>query len=124
MTDANRSLYEKLGVKADEHVAYVGPHDSAFLLELNARLQMAASETLRTDYDMIFVRLDAPDDVSRVADAVKHLRPTGTMWIGYPKTGTPSADEVRAAARAASLTDHETRNVTDTHNAIRFTLSP
>jgi len=85
---------------------------------------MAASETLRTDYDMIFVRLDTPDDLPHVADAVKHLRPTGTMWIGYPKTGTPSADDVRAAGRAAGLTGHETCIVTDTHNATRFTPSP
>ena len=58
---SGRSLFEKLGVTSQAHVALVGAHDDAFVLGLNEGLAKAASQArLRTRYDIIFLRVDAP----------------------------------------------------------------
>jgi hypothetical protein len=66
---SGRSLWEKLGIFADAHVALVGPHDDAFVTGLNASLAKSASLALRTSYDLIFVRVDAPRDLARIERA-------------------------------------------------------
>jgi hypothetical protein len=121
---SSRSLFEKLGVTAQSHVALVGPHDDSFVLGLNEGLAKAASEALRTSYDIIFVRVDAPRDLARIERAAAHLLPNGSLWIFHPKGrgASPSDGEVRAAGIAAGLVDNKISAYTDSHTATRFVI--
>jgi hypothetical protein len=121
---SGRSLFEKLGVHSDAHVALVGHHDEAFSTALNARLAKAASPALRARYDLIFVRIDALHDLARLARAAAHLKPTGALWVFHPKGGgaSPSDGQVRAAGIAAGVVDNKISAYTDSHTATRFVI--
>ena len=119
-----RSLYEKLGVSSAAHAALVGRHDDAFKTGLGERLAKAASQALRTQYDLIFVRIDAPGDLERVSRAAQHLRPNGAVWVFHPKGrgASPTESDVRSAGIAAGLIDNKICAYTDSHTATRFVI--
>jgi hypothetical protein len=121
---SHRTLYEKLGVTAGAHVAICGPHDEWFAGELNAQLAKAASQKLRTEYDLIFVRVDSPRDLARIARAAGHLKPNGALWAFHPKGrgADPTDAQVRAAGLAAGLVDNKISAYDDTHTATRFVI--
>jgi hypothetical protein len=118
------SLFEKLGVVSDAQVALVGKHDESFESALNACLAKAASVTLRVCYDTIFVRIDRPADLARIARAATHLKPAGALWIFHPKGrgASPADAQVRAAGIAAGLVDNKISAYTDSHTATRFVI--
>lgn len=121
---SGRSLFEKLGVSSAAHVALVGRHDDAFKTGLEERLAKAASQTLRTQYDLIFVRIDAPPDLQRLTSAAQHLQPNGAVWVFHPKGrgASPTDGEVRAAGIAAGLVDNKISSYTESHTATRFVI--
>jgi predicted O-methyltransferase YrrM len=121
---SGRSLFEKLGVFAEAHVALVGRNDETFVTVLNARLAKAASQALRTRYDLIFVRIDSRRDLGRLARAAPHLKPDGALWVFHPKGrgASPSDAEVRAAGIAAGLVDNKISAYNDSHTATRFVI--
>lgn len=121
---SGRSLFEKLGVFSEAHVALVGRHDETFVTALNARLAKGASQVLRTRYDLIFVRLDAPRDLARLARAAAHLEPNGALWIFHPKGrgASPNEAQVGSSGIAAGLVDNKISAYTDSHTATRFVI--
>lgn len=121
---SGRSLFEKLEIFAEAHVAIVGLHDEIFVAGLNEGLAKAASQSLRTSYDLIFVRIDAPDDLTRISRAAPHLHANGALWIFHPKGrgASPSDSEVRAAGIAAGLVDNKISAYTESHTATRFVI--
>jgi hypothetical protein len=121
---SERSLFDKLGVVAESHVALVGPHEESFTIALNERLAKAASEALRTRYDLIFLRVDGPRDLHRIARAATHLRPDGALWVFHPKGkgASPSDAEVRSSGIAAGLVDNKISAYSDSHTATRFVI--
>lgn len=121
---SGRSLFEKLGVFAQAHVALAGSHDEEFLAALNSRLAKAASQRLRTQYDLVFFRVNAPRDLARFAGVASYLKPNGAVWVFHPKGrgASPSDAEVRAAGLAAGLVDNKISAYTDSHTATRFVI--
>lgn len=121
---SGRSLFQKLGVVPDAHVAIVGPHDPEFVAGLNAGLAKAASQALRTEYDLIFVRVNAGPDLSRVARAAAHLKPNGALWVIHPKGrgASPKDGEVREAGIAAGLVDNKISAYNESHTATKFVI--
>lgn len=121
---SGRSLFEKLGVFPDAHVALVGRHDEAFVAALDARLAKAASQALRTNYDMIFVRVDSPSDLARIGRATPHLKPNGALWVFHPKgrAANPTDSQVRGCGLAAGLVDNKVSAYTGSHAATRFVV--
>jgi hypothetical protein len=121
---SGRSLFEKLGLFPEAHAALVGPHDELFVASLNERLAKAASQALRTRYDLIFVRVDAPRDLARIKRAAAHLERNGSLWVFHPKGrgASPSDGEVRSAGIAAGLVDNKISAYSDSHTATRFVI--
>jgi hypothetical protein len=121
---SHRSLFEKIGVKAQARAALVGRHDEAFVAGLNAVLETPASKAMRAQYDMIFLRVDGQSDLARIAGAVKHLYPAGALWVFHPKGrgADPSDAGVRAAGLAAGLVDNKICAYTGSHTATRFVI--
>jgi hypothetical protein len=79
---------------------------------------------MRTHYDMIFVRVDAPKELARLARGATHLEPSGALWVFHPKGrgALPTDAEVRAAGLAAGLVDNKISAYTDSHTATRFVV--
>ena len=121
---SGRTLFEKLGVVAEAHVAIVGRHEESFKMNLNARLAKAASQSLRTRYDLIFLRIDGPRDLTRIARAVMHLKSDGALWIFHPKGrgASPTDAEVRSMGLAAGLVDNKISAYSESHTATRFVI--
>ncbi|MGC1381549.1 MAG: hypothetical protein WA814_11075 [Candidatus Baltobacteraceae bacterium] len=121
---SGRTLFEKLGVETGAHVALVGRHEEEFKTALNTRLAKGASQALRTHYDLIFLHVDSPRDLVRVARAAMHLRPDGALWIFHPKGrgALPTDADVRAACIAAGLVDNKISAYTESHTATRFVI--
>jgi hypothetical protein len=121
---SHHPLFENLGVSSEKHVAVCGVRDETFLLELGARLSNAASQRLRTTYDLIFVQVDKPSDLERIARAAEHLRPDGALWVLHPKgrDASPGAGQVREAGLAAGLVDDKVSAFDDGYTATRFVV--
>ena len=121
---SGRTLFEKLGVETQAHVALVGCHEESFAIGLNARLSKAASITLRTRYDLIFVRIDEGRDLVRIGRAAGYLKSSGALWVFHPKGrgADPNEHDVRAAGIAAGLVDNKISAYTESHTATRFVI--
>jgi len=121
---SGRTLFEKLGVFTQAHVALVGRHDESFISALNERLAKAASQALRTLYDLIFVRVDQLTDLNRMVRAAGHLKPNGALWVFHPKGrgASPNAAAVRSTGLAQGLVDNKISAYSDTHTAMRFVI--
>ena len=121
---SHRTLFDKLGLRSDMHVAMIGNHDEAFSKEVSARLPSGPSTQLRTKYDMIFLRVDDKSDLKIVPRAEEHLKPDGALWIFHPKGkgANPTDAEVRAAGLAAGLVDNKISSYTDSHTATRYVI--
>ena len=121
---SGRSLFEKLGIVAEAHVALVGRHEDAFRTGLNARLAKSASQALRTAYDLIFVRIDGPRDLRRIRRAAVHLKSSGALWVFHPKgrSASPTDAEVRSTGIAAGLVDNKISAYSESHTATRFVI--
>ncbi len=121
---SGRSLFEKLGVVASAHVALVGSHEETFTTSLNARLAKAASQSLRTRYDLIFLRIDGPRDLPRIHRAAVHLKNGGALWVFHPKgrAASPTDAEVRSTGIAAGLVDNKISAYSESHTATRFVI--
>ena len=121
---SGRTLFEKLGVVAGAHVALIGRHEAAFTSSLNACLAKAASQSLRTRYDLIFLRIDAPCDLARIPRAVVHLKSSGALWVFHPKGrgASPTDAEVRSTGIAAGLVDNKISAYSESHTATRFVI--
>jgi hypothetical protein len=121
---AHRSLFEKLGVTSEARIATVGQHDLWFVGRLSAYVTAPPSSLLRTQYDLIFVRIDTPRDLARIARAAVHIVPNGAIWIFHPKGrgAAPGDRQIRAAGLAAGLVDNKICAYSDSHTAIRFVV--
>ena len=121
---SGRSLFDKLGVVADAHVALIGCHEEVFTTNLNARLAKAASQSLRTRYDIIFLRIDGPRDLPRIPRAAVHLKSDGALWVFHPKGrgAAPTDAEVRSTGIAAGLVDNKISAYSESHTATRFVI--
>jgi hypothetical protein len=121
---SHRSLFDKLGVTAEAHVALIGRHDATFVAALNERLAKSASQALRTTYDLIFLRVDVPRDLDSIDRIAARLRPAGALWIFHPKGrgASPSDSEVRSAGLAAGVVDNKISAYSDSHTATRYVI--
>jgi hypothetical protein len=121
---SHRSLFDKLGVKPESHVAVIGKHDEEFLLELASSLSLGASTQLRAKYDIIFLRVDMRRDLARIPVAALHLKSNGRLWIFHPKGkgASPSDAEVRAAGLGAGLVDNKISGYTESHAATQYVI--
>lgn len=121
---AHRTLEEKLGLRPNDAVALVGAHHADFKKLLTEHLAKGPSLELRTQYDKIFLHITDPGDLDRIAQAARHLKPGGALWIFHPKGrgANPPDSAVRAAGLAAGLVDNKISAYTDTHTATRYVI--
>ena len=111
------SRADKLGIKPGLSVRVVGTLEPAFLDELRD------APTARGPVDLVFAAADGQKDLARVAKLAGSLKPTGALWIVYPK-GVKQIREVEVieAGRAAGLKDVKVASFSPTHTALKFVI--
>lgn len=118
-----KSVVEKLGVKPGQKVVLLGRFEAAFVADVTRALGAAPGKRAAKGSDLVFLALAAPGDQSRFAALKAAIAPAGGLWAVYPKGRRDlSEDTVRAAARAAGLTDVKVVRVSDTLGALKLVI--
>ena len=118
-----RSLLDKLGVKPGMTVAVVGVDDDGFMAQLRGLVDEPRREPV-PGADLIFYEADRVDDLVRLLDLRRAIKPAGGIWVVSPKgKGAVLKDvEVMAAAREAGLVDNKVVSFSDTHTALKLVI--
>ena len=119
-----RGLMDKLGMKPGMRHTVVGVRDDDFLGELADRFGPSESESGSSDTDILFYAADHLDDLGRLTELRRSIKPAGAIWVVSPKgKGIEVRDvDVMAAAREAGLVDNKVVSFSKTHTALRLVI--
>jgi len=106
-------------VKPDDKVAVLGIRDQAFLRDLRTRAP-DVSFRRRSNCDVIFLAVEGPEDLPKIAELKGSITRGGSIWVVHPK-GRPDFKQsaVIEAIVAAGLVDNKGIRFSDTHAALR-----
>lgn len=115
------ALMDKLGVKPGLTVANVGVEAKAFAAELAKAAPDATRGEPGRPVDLLFLAVRARDELDRIPDMVRHVKPDGGLWVVYPKGRRDLREsDVLEAGRAAGLKDVKVARVSPELTALRF----
>ena len=111
------SRAQKLGVKPGLDVRVVGDFEPAFLEEL------AGTQAAKSKADLVFFSAASRKELARVSRLTGALKPTGALWVVYPK-GVPEIREIEVleAGRAAGLKDVKVASFSAKYTALKFVI--
>ena len=110
------SLLDKLGVKPDSAIQLVGRFEPDFLTTL-------PDPPKRGPYDIVFLAAASRADLAGIAKAGTALKPSGGVWVVYPKGVKVITEmDVLNAGREAGLKDNKVAGFSATHTALRFVI--
>lgn len=118
-----KSVVQKLGVKPGQKVAVLGIRDAALLADLAATLGAKPAARASRGCDHVLLAVETPAALARLETLRAAVHPAGGIWAIYPR-GNPkvSEDAIRAAAKAAGLTDIKIARISDTHGSVRLVI--
>ncbi|HKU43409.1 MAG TPA: DUF3052 family protein [Polyangiales bacterium] len=119
-----KGLLDKLGVKSgDARVTLINYRDQAFEAELLTRVDKLYKKPI-ADADLVFLRVNAVEDLDRLSRLRKQLASDGAIWIVRDKGKAAQVKEgqVREAARAAGLTDVKVVAFSDALTADKYVI--
>jgi hypothetical protein len=115
------ALMDKLGVRAGLSVAVVGVDAKEFVAELAKAAPDARRGEPPQPVDLLFLGVRGRDELARVGEMVRHVKPDGGLWAVYPKGRRDLREaDVLAAGREAGLKDVKVARVSTTLTALRF----
>jgi hypothetical protein len=118
-----KSRLDKLGAKAGQRIALVGITSAAFQAELAARVADVRAGDPRPESDLIFLQVDEPAGLARIAALVSALQPAGALWVISPKGRKDLRDvDIMAAGRAAGLVDVKGVAYDQIYTALKFVI--
>jgi hypothetical protein len=117
------SRLDKLGVKPGQRVGLSGLEDAELLAELRGRAGSVEVGALAGAYDLLFVGVERPEELARIAALRAHLTPSGGIWAISPR-GRPGVRDVDVigAGRAAGLVDVKNARFSATHTANKLVI--
>ncbi len=117
-----KSLVEKLGINAGADLAYIGPTDGG----LSGELERAGAKIARRrgrDHDWVFVGVEQPADLERLAGLDAAIKPNGGIWVVFPKGRTDLKDtHVIAAGRSAGFADTKVARISERLTGLKFVI--
>ena len=119
-----RPLLDKLGVRPDSRVLFVGDLGNDFGDLVRTRTQLVEERTTRESVDLVFLAADSIDDLAALADLRHLIVSNGAVWIVSRKgrAATVRDTDVIAAALDAGLVDNKVVSFSDTHTALRAVI--
>ena len=122
-TYSHRPLIEKLGIKPGARVATLRISDSVLLGEIAARAVECSVGKCRSECDAILLGVEGIADLGAIAKCRACLKPSGGLWIVYPKGRKDITQaQVMEAGLAADLVDNKVCSFSATHTALRFVI--
>jgi hypothetical protein len=117
-----KGLVDKLGVKAEQRVAFLGFEDTDLRRQFEER-GAAVSARLTSQLDHLFFAVSSERDLSRLAALKSKLKPAGALWVLRPK-GPEGVSEAATmgAGKAAGLVDVKVVGFSKTHSAEKFVI--
>jgi hypothetical protein len=118
-----RGLMDKLGIKAGMRVSLFGIDDDALLRQVLERAPDVKPGRLRADSDLVLWGAREKRALSRLGALRRSIRPTGAIWVVWPKGRKElREDDVRAAAVAVGLVDVKVVSVSDTLSGLKLMI--
>ena len=112
-------------------VAALGVGDAAFLAELGERTNDVTLGEPLSGTDALFLNIDDADDVRRLSELRRQIKPNGAVWAVFRKgRRDPSADlrtgfnqsDVPRLGLESGLVDVKVVRFSDTHTALKFVI--
>jgi hypothetical protein len=118
-----KTVVQKLGVKAGQHVSLVSLHDEEFVRDLERAGAVISNGRAKKNSAAIFFGAKSSDELKRLATLRESLAPDGALWVIRPK-GVKEITEaqVMAAGKTAGLVDVKVVRFSDTHTAEKFVI--
>jgi hypothetical protein len=126
-----KSRLDKLGVRPGMRVTVLGLDDRAFLRELRERTADVSSQLSDSPADAIFVAVESPEDLDRLAGLKAAIKPDGAVWAVFRKGGKDPSTGLRTGFNennvlrgglAAGLVDVKVVRFSETHTASKFVV--
>lgn len=119
-----KSVAEKMGIKKGTRAIFVGAPSDA-LKSIDAPV-LEVSQALRGDFDYIHFFAKSQADLSKKFPTFRsHLKPTGMLWISWPKAGKQGTDlsltKIIKIGYDCGLVESKTLSIDATWSAIKFT---
>ena len=116
------SRLDKLGAKPAMTALLTGASHPDLLLELKAR-GVAVSAAARGTFALIFYGAEKRDDLRKLPDLRRKLKPNGALWVIRPKGSKAITEaDVMSAGKRAGLVDVKVASFSDTHTAEKFVI--
>jgi hypothetical protein len=118
------SRIEKLGVREAMRVAVINLEDDEFAHELDAGKAIVERDARGTHFDVIFVGVQGPGDLGRLAALARRIKPDGAIWVVRAKGQTATVTEAQsmAAGKGAGLVDVKVVSFSDTRSAEKYVI--
>jgi hypothetical protein len=116
---------DKLGVKPGMAIAIWGAIEPAAVDEITARAGAnVKAGRPRGGEALVFIAIDRPADLARIAEAAEKIAPDGAIWVirRKGKDAAVSESESMAAGRAAGLYDTKVVGFSASHTAERYVI--
>lgn len=114
-----KSRLDKFGLKAGHRYQAIGDFDAAF----NPELQASAGEPGEEPLDLVFVRLDAVDDLPKLLEMKGKIAQNGMIWGVWPKGRKEfREDDIRNFALANGLVDVKVASFSAELSALKLVI--
>jgi hypothetical protein len=118
-----KSRLEKLGVKPEAKVSFLGSFDPEFLLEISELTKFVSAGKLSADSECIFFASPSKQDLGALGKITKTMKGAAALWIVYPKGQKQiTENDVLAAGRKLGLKDVKVVGFSLTHTALKFVI--
>jgi len=125
---SHRTLVEKLGIRPGDKIAIIGAPAGyrKTLGPLPPDVRNPGPNTTNLDFVQLFVR-DRKALVDQLRDLRKHIKPTGMIWVSWPKqaSGVPSdltEDVIRTVAIETGLVDVKVAAIDETWSGLKLVI--
>ena len=116
------SRLDKLGARPGMTVLVTGAPHADLLVELEAR-GVAVRVAARGTFALIFYGAEDREDLRKLTDLRRKLKPDGALWVIRPKGSKAIAEaDVMSAGKRAGLVDVKVASFSDTHTAEKFVI--
>jgi hypothetical protein len=117
-------LLDKLGVKPGSRVAILGVDDAEFRSLLSDRTTDLTEGRPKPGTDLVFLAADSIDQLLRIGDLQRALKPNGAIWVvsRKGKAATLRDIDVIDAAKSVGLVDNKVVAFSPTHTALRLVI--
>ena len=116
-------MIDKLGIKPRQVVSVLGVEDSGFLRDAKARAAEQVLGRVKRNSNLAFLAAESVAPLRRLGRLRDAIARDGGIWVVWPKGRSHiKEDHVRAAGKAAGLTDIKVVAFSSTHSALKLVI--